>query len=236
MARALRSGVSIGVAGVLVLSLVRAPAAQTLESEARLTLARAQGSDITYDGVRGLLRVRDAAVRAIDRDRRLAAARDAFGADLDSRRAAAARGRLRAANARLEEANRRLEDEIAAERERRRLRWIRWLMQIPVNVAVTAVTGSPIIGAAAAGGVSTALTGGDLDDVAVATFTRAATAWAAQHVVDLGIEKVAIAGRNAVAPASVAPSVPSVDTPHYREWIELEMAVDAIRREIERRR
>ena len=305
MARDVRSRVSIGVCIGLVLGLVQAPAAQTLEFEVRTALAPEQGRGVTHADARGILRSRDAVVRGIDRDRRLAAARDAFGTDLDSRHAAGARGRLRADNARLEEANRRLDDEIAAERERRRLRWIRWAIDIPVYIAVTAVTGSPIIGAAVAGGVSTAVTGGDLDDVAVATFTRAATA-GAHHVVGLGIDKVATAVGDSVAAdvadrlavyklhpvvakkatqevaAKVARAVdfglsaisvgvlpdedpvsgalnrfstglgvvvasldllnpvaieyrPPVtsDTPYYDDWIELDMAIDAIRREIE---
>ena len=180
------------------MGLAQAPAAQTLESEARRALGLAQGPGITHADARGILRSRDAVVRGIDRDDRLAATRDALGTDLDRRHAAAARGRLRADNARLEEANRHLEKEIEAERERQRLRWIRWAVEIPVYIGVTAATGSPVIGSAVAGGVGTAVTGGDLDDVAIATFTRAATA-GAHHVVGLGIDKVATAVGDSVA-------------------------------------
>ena len=200
--RNVNPAVSIGMSVVLVLGLVPAPAAQTLESEARRALARQGGPTITYDDVQALFWSRDEVVRDIDRNRRLAANQEAFDREVDRVGFAARTRRLYEDNARLEEANRNIERQIAAERERQRLRWVRVVIAIPVNVIVTVVTGSPIIGSAVASGFSTAVTGGDLDEVVIATASSAATA-GVNELASLGIEQVATSvGEQAAAKAA----------------------------------
>ena len=188
--RNVNAAVCIGMSVVLVLGLAQAPAAQTLESEARRALARQGDPAITHDDVWAILRSRDEVVRDIDRNRELVANGEAFDREVDRVVLAAAAGRLDYENARFEVANRRLEKEIAAERERQRWRWVRTIIRIPVTVVVTVATGNPIIGAAVGSGFSTAVTGGGLDEVVIATATSAAMAGASE-LASMGIEHVA---------------------------------------------
>ena len=188
--RNVNPAVSIGMSVVLVLGLVQAPAAQTLESEARRALARQGDPAITHDEVRAFLRSRDKFVRDRDRDRRLAENREEFARAVNRVGLAAATGRLDSENARFEEANRRLEKEIAAARERQQLRVVRTFIRIPVTIIVTVATQNPIVGAAAGSAFSTAVTGGDLDEVVTATAISAATAGASE-LASMGIEQIA---------------------------------------------
>ena len=212
MKRHLSPAVAIGMSALLVLGLVEESAAQVLEPEVRPAPASAYNARITPDHAVAFLRFRDHVVRGHDRIRRLEASRDAFRAELEHRHADAGRVRLAADNARLEEANRHLRKEIAAERERRLRRvLVRWFVEIPVNIAVTTVTGNPAIGAAVSSGLGTALTGGDVEDVVVAAARSGLTAGASQLAAD-GIDQLSTAVADSVA-ARVADKLAVYDLP-----------------------
>ena len=199
------------MSALLVLGLVEESAGQVLEPEVRPASASAYVG-ITPDDAVAFLRFRDHVVRRHDRIRRLEASRDAFRAELEGRHPAAARAGLIADNARLEEDNRHLRKEIAAERERRLRRvLVRWFVEIPVNIAVTTVTGNPVIGAAVSSGVGTALTGGDVEDVVVAAARSGLTAGASQ-LAAAGIDQVSTAVADSVA-AKVADKLAVYDLP-----------------------